>query len=95
MRDDFRIGFGREFMAFFDQFLLQRQVVFDDAIVYNDNPARAIAVRMRVFFGRTAMGGPTSVANAVSAVQWILPDHFFEISQLAFGPPDFQAVVIP
>ena len=52
-----------------DEFVLQFQVVFDDAVVDDYDFAGAIAVRMGVFFGGAAMGGPASVADAVDAFE--------------------------
>ena len=40
------------------------------------------------------MGGPARVADAVGAVDWLQPDGFFEVAQLAFGAADLQPVPI-
>ena len=61
------IGLGQEDMTFGDQFLLQGQIIFDNAIVHNHEFAAAIHMRMRIAIGRTAMSRPTGVANAHGA----------------------------
>src|SRR5713101_3561960 len=50
-------------------------------------------MRVRVLFRRAAVRGPTRVAHAVSAVEGLQPQRFFEVAQLAFGPADLQLVV--
>ena len=92
--DDFGIGFGGELVAFLDQLLLQGDVVLDDAVVHDDDLAGAIAMRMGVFFGGAAVGGPAGVADAVGAVERLQADGFFQVAQLAFGAADLQAVAI-
>ena len=91
MRDDFRIGLGRELVAFFDQLFLQAEIVLDDAVVHDHDFSRAVAMGMGVFFGGTSVRGPASVADAVGAVERLLPDGFFQVAQLAFGAADLQA----
>ena len=68
VRDDFGIRLGDELVAFLFQFVLQLDVVFDDAVVHDDDLARAVAVRMGVFFGGAPVRGPARVAEAVDAV---------------------------
>ena len=63
--DDFGIGLGLEGVAFVLELLLEGQVVFDDAVVHHDDVAFAVAVRVGVFLGGAAMGGPPRVADAV------------------------------
>jgi hypothetical protein len=48
---------------------------------------------MRVLFTGAAMGGPAGVANAVGAINGIVPDDLFEVAQLAFGAPYLQSVL--
>ena len=69
MSDDFGVCFGYELVAFCDEFVLQLQIIFDDAVVYNDDFAGAVAVRVRVFFGWAAVSGPACVADSVNAVE--------------------------
>jgi hypothetical protein len=59
--DDFGVGLGDELMAVGGELLLERQIVLDDAVVDDDDLALAVAVRVGVLFGGTAMGGPTGV----------------------------------
>ena len=45
----------------------------------NDDLAGAVAMRMRILFGWTAVCGPARVANTIRAVNRGLPDYFFQI----------------
>ena len=72
---DLGVGFGDEVVIALAQSLFELKIVFDDAVVNDDDAAGAVAMRMRVLFGRTAVCGPTRVADAVSAVEWTQPDR--------------------
>src|SRR5712691_5559224 len=50
-------------------------------------------MRVRVLFRRAAVRGPTRVTDAVSTVEGLQPQRFFEVAQLAFGAADLQLVV--
>ncbi len=54
------------------EFALQVEIVFDDAVVNHDDAARAIPMRMGVFFRRPSVRGPARVANAIGAVERML-----------------------
>ena len=41
MRDDFRIGFGFKFVSFFAQHIFQGQIIFDNAVMDDDDLARS------------------------------------------------------
>jgi hypothetical protein len=86
VRDNFGIGFGRKLVAFFNQFLFEAEIVFYDSVVYHDNLAGAVAVRMRIFFRRSSVGGPASVADSVTAMQRLKADYFFQVAKFSFGP---------
>ena len=64
---------------------LSGEVVFDDAVVHDDDVALAIAVRVGVLFGGAAVGGPAGVADAEGAIDRIHPDGLFEIAQFALA----------
>ena len=87
MCDDLGIGLGVKLMTVGGETLLERQIIFDNAVVNDDDLARLVAVRMRVFLGRTPVRRPTRVPDAVVAVERIQPDGFFEIPQLPLGTP--------
>ena len=65
--DDFGVGFGDELVALGDELVLEGEVVFDDAVVDDDEGAGAVAVGVGVLFGGAAVGGPAGVADAEGA----------------------------
>ena len=82
-------------MSFFDQLLFQHNVILDNPVVHDHHPPRAITVRMSVFFSGSAMRGPASMADAISAIQRLETNDLFQVAQLALGAPDLQAFAIP
>ncbi len=70
-------------MALGDEGGLELEVVFDDAVVDDDERAGAVAVGVGVFFGGAAVGGPAGVADAVGAVDGVLGEDFGEVAELA------------
>src|ERR1700730_3722323 len=94
VRDDFRVGFSGELVPFGDQLLLEREIALNNAIVHHHDSARAVAMRMGIFFSGAAMRGPAGVSDAVGAVEWLEADHFFQVAQLAFRPADLQAFTV-
>ena len=93
MRDDLGVGLGDELVALVLQLLLQIEVVLDDAVVDDDDPAGAVAVRMRVLLGRPAVRRPARVADAVLAVDRRGRDHFLEARELAGAAPQLDRAV--
>ncbi len=94
VRDDFGIGLGLEDVAFLLQLLLEREIVFDDAVVHHDDIALAIAVRVRILFGGTPVGCPARVADAEGAIDRVHADGLFQIAQLALGAADCQLIIV-
>ena len=94
MRDDFGVGLGCELVAFGFQLRFQFQVVLNDSVVHHDDGAMTVAVRVSVLLGGSPVRRPACVPDAVSAVNRVLSDYFFEVSQLACGapPPDEVAL---
>src|ERR1041384_2721897 len=70
--------------------MLERQKVFDDAVVDDDDFACAVAVRMGILFSRPSVCRPSRMADAVSAIERLQANGFFEIAQLAFGAANCQ-----
>jgi hypothetical protein len=60
VRDDLGVGLRLEDVPLRLQLVLQLEVVLDDAVVDDDDLAGAVAVRVRVLFGR-----PPCVAQRV------------------------------
>src|SRR5216684_502719 len=94
MRDDLRVGFRDELVALPLELLLQIQVVLDDAVVDDDDLARAVAVRVGVFLGWPAVRRPARVADAVLTRQRIGDDHPFEVRQLAGASPQVHRAAV-
>ena len=91
MGDDFGVGFGDELVAFGDEGVFEGEVIFDDAVVDDDESAGAVAVGMGVFFGGAAVGGPAGVADAEGAVEGRVGDDVFEVAEFAGGSAQGEA----
>src|SRR5262249_21095908 len=61
----------------------------------NDNylPA-AITMGVSIFFRGATVGGPARVSDAVSAIQRLQADNFFQVAQFSFGAANLQAFTI-
>ena len=76
------------------ELVLQRQIVFDDAVVHHHDVALAIAVRVGVLFGGAAVRGPARVADAERAIHRVRLDDVFEVAQFALGAADGELTVV-
>ena len=90
--DDLGVGFGLELVALGDEGLLELEIVFDDAVVDDDEGAGAVAVGVGVLFRGAAVGGPAGVADAVGAVERRGLDGGFEVAELAGGAAEVEGV---
>ena len=79
---------------FGDELLLQLHVIFDDSVVHDDDIAGAIAMRVRIFFSRTAVRGPARVAQAVCAINRRKPNDFFKIAQFSRSAANIHFAVV-
>src|SRR5262249_49936201 len=94
VRDDFGVRLGGKAVALLGELLLQGNIVFNNAVMNDNNFPSAVAMWVGVLFGRAAMCGPAGVANSIGAIEWLEGDDFFKISQLAFGAPNLQAITV-
>ena len=78
-------------MALGDEGVFEGEVVFDDAVVHDDEGAGAVAVGVGVFFGGAAVGGPAGVADAVGAVDRVGGEDVGEVAELAGGAAELEA----
>src|SRR5947209_7231966 len=85
MRDDFRVGLGDEVMIRAAQAVFELKIVFDDAVVDDDDASGTVAVRVRVLFRWPPVRRPARVADAICAVERLQPYGLFEIAELALG----------
>ena len=93
MGDDLGVGFGDELVALGGELFLEGEVVFDDAVVNDDEGAGAVAVRVRVLFGGASVGGPAGVADAEGAVDGVVGDYGLEVAELAGGAAELERAV--
>src|SRR5881394_886578 len=94
MRDDFRVGLGNERVTLLLQFALEIEIVLDNAVVDDDDLARAVAVRVRVLFSGTAVRRPPRVADAILARQRIQRDDVLELRELAGAAAELDGAVM-
>ncbi len=90
--EDFGIGFRLEDVAFGGQLFAESEVVLDDTVVYDDDFAFTVAMRMGVLFGRAAVRGPAGVPDAIMAGNRIGANRFFKVPQFARGSSDFESL---
>src|SRR5437870_13391923 len=64
VRQDLRVGFGGENMAFGHQAVLEIEIVLNNAIMCNVESSRTIVVRVGIGFARPSVRGPTRVADS-------------------------------
>ena len=83
VRDDLRVRLGDEDVPFLLQLALQIEVVLDDPVVDDDDPAGAVAMRVRVLLGRPSVRRPARVADAVLAVHGVHRDRLLQPRELA------------
>src|SRR6266852_4661826 len=91
MGDDLGVGLGDELVAGGGEFFFEGDVIFDDAVVDEDEGSGAVAVGVGVLFGGAAVGGPAGVADAEGAVEGGVGDDGFEVAELAGGAEEGEA----
>ena len=90
--DDFRIGLGSEAVPKPPQTFLEREIVFDDAIVDDNHSGRVMGVG--VGLRGTAVGRPAGVADAKGAAQRTFGKNLLKVDQLPPRTPDFDVAVV-
>ena len=86
--DDLGVGLGDKLVALRGELVLQLEIIFDDAVVDDDDAAGAVAMRVGVLFRRAAVRSPARVADAEGAVERVVAQHLFKVAQLAGGAAD-------
>ena len=93
--DDLGVGLGRELVAADGEILAQLDVVLDDPVEDNREPAGlATGERMRVLLGDAAVGGPARVAEPVARVGAVRTGRLDEVAQVADGADVLERVVL-
>ena len=90
---DFGVGVAGELDAGGFEFVPQRHVVFDDAVVDDGDLARRVAVRVRVAVGGSPVRRPAGVAHTGRSAQGCgvgLGKRALQIRQPAGAPPNRQ-----
>jgi hypothetical protein len=93
VRDDLGVGLGDEPVPFLLELRLQIQVVLDDPVVDDHDPAGAVAVRVRILLGRPAVRRPSRVADAVVSVDRGRRDDLLQTGELAGAAPQVDGPV--
>ena len=91
--DDLGIRFGDELMILFPQFVLKLQVVFDNAVMDDDDMARAITMRMGIFLSRPPVCRPARMSETIGSIERFLTKYLFKIAQLTFCAANLQVAL--
>jgi hypothetical protein len=92
--EDLCVGLAGEGVAFFLEVGLEDGVVLDDAVVDEADAALVVAVRVGVFLGDAAVGGPAGVGESDGALQAAgLLEFVFEVGDASDGAADVEAAV--
>src|SRR2546425_9297223 len=75
------------------QAALQVEVVFDDAVVDDDDARRAVPVRVGVLFARATVRRPARVGYAVRARDGLAREDLLEVPQFSGAPADLDASI--
>src|SRR5258708_461898 len=93
MRKNLGIGHGGEAMPSIGELALERQIVFDDAVVNHGDLAGAIRMWVSVGLGRPAMGRPTRVPKAAKASEGLSAEKIVEVGELAHAARNADGAV--
>jgi hypothetical protein len=91
---DLGIGLSLKFAAIRRQAFLEREIIFDDAVVNYDDLPGLISMRVSIFLGGTPVRRPARVADAVIAVERVQPNTLFKIAKLPLRPSQFKVLMI-
>ena len=89
--DDFGVGLRPEDMTLGLQLCLQGEIILDDAVVDDDDPARAVDVGMSVGFAWAPMGRPPGMTEAVGALDRRAAQALLQSGDLAPDPAKADA----
>ena len=91
--DDLGIGLGDERVSLGEQLALELEEVLDDAVVDDDDLAVAVAVRVGVLVGGTAVGRPARVADPERSRHGLAREDLLEVLELARAAADVEVAV--
>jgi hypothetical protein len=77
MDDDLGVGFGVKCMSFGTEFFFQGEIIFDDAIMDENEPCGFMGMRIKL--GDAPMRRPAGMADADRARRRIAPHYAFEV----------------
>ena len=92
MGDDLGVGLGDEVVTLGDEFGLEGEIIFDDAVMDDDEGSGAVTMRVGVLLGGAAVGGPACVADAEGAGDGAGRDGGLKVAQFAGGAAQLQAM---
>ena len=93
VRDDLGVGVSAERVPGIGEPLLERDEVLDDAVVDDDDPSRAVTVRVGIVLARFAMRRPARVADPEVAGDWLRGEARLEVPELSLRAADLQSVL--
>jgi len=90
---DFRVGLAREPVSLFHELGFALREILENAVVHDDDVAGAIAMRVRVGFGRPAVRGPAGVSDSRFPDRARGPELLHQAAELARRAVDLEAAV--
>jgi hypothetical protein len=82
VRDDLGVRLGLEIVPLALELVLQLEIVLDDAVMDDDDTARAVTMRVGILFGGPSVCGPPGVPYTVEPINWFALDRAFEVGEL-------------
>ena len=95
MRDDFAVGLAGKRDAFFLQFVLDLEIVFDDAVMHDGETGIITDERVRIPVGGTAVRRPTGMPDGEMTGYGGFAQLFFEVGDTPLGLHEIELLPRP
>ena len=73
--------------------MFEFKIIFNNAVVHDDDFSGAVTMRVGVFFSRASMRRPSGVADPILTVDWVRRDDLFETIEFSGAAPNLNVAV--